>query len=366
MGLLDHYRQFEGMSDEEISRELRERADERRRRALAVVEPLDLSMTSWHELPHPNVVAAVTYAARRGINRYADPQATALRRTLASRHDVAAERIVVGNGIAELLGTAAAELLEPRDELVTFWPSYPLFPLIARRAGAQAVPVWGHDPEALLQAVSGRTRVIAIANPNDPTGGYLSKAVLRELLARLPERVVVLLDEALSEYADAEPPGASLGLLDEHPRLIILRTFSKAFGLSGLRCGYALGGHGSESLLERLAPPLGVNALSQAGALEALASSGAEVATRRAIVIAERGRLLKGLQELPADAPPSQANFIWLRVPGVDGAELAARLEARGVIVRGGDGFGDADHVRVAVQSAEATDRLLRVLRTSL
>jgi histidinol-phosphate aminotransferase len=366
MGLLDHYRQYEGMSDEEVSLELRRRAEERRRRALARIDLLDLSKTTWHEFPHPDVVAAMTYAIRRGINRYADPHAEELRAALEGRHGVPAQRIAVGNGAAELLLAAASELLEPGDELLTLWPSYPLFPLMARRAGGQVVPVWGREPAALLEAVTGRSRVIAIANPNDPTGAYVPVAELRELLERLPERVVVLLDEALGDYVDAEPPDASLALLDAHPRLIVFRTFSKAFGLAAMRCGYALGGRGSESLLERLHPPLGVNGLSQAGALEALRSTQADVAARRAVVAVERRRLLTGLAELPADAPPTQANFVWLSAPSVDGGELARRLERRGVIVRGGAAFGAADHVRAAVQSSVATDRLLRALRTAL
>ena len=145
-------------------------ADERRRKALERVEPLDLSGTTWHEFPHPDVVAAITYAARRGINRYADAHATPLRRELALRHGVEPDRIVVGNGAAELLVAAAHALLAPSDELVTPWPSYPLYPLMARRAGAHAVPVPGHEPEAILGAVTGDTRIVVLCNPNDPTG----------------------------------------------------------------------------------------------------------------------------------------------------------------------------------------------------
>src|SRR5215211_9546573 len=116
MGLLDHYRQFEGMSDAEVSAQLRARSDERRRRALARIEPLDLSATTWHEFPHPDVVAAITYAARRGINRPTDPHAGALRRELAVRHGVEPERAVVGNGASELLAATAHALLEAGDE----------------------------------------------------------------------------------------------------------------------------------------------------------------------------------------------------------------------------------------------------------
>src|SRR3954453_3513100 len=129
------------MTDQEGSGQLGAEADGRRRKTLERVEPLDLSTTTWHEFPHPDVVAAVTYAARRGTNRYADPHAGALRRELAIRHGAEPSRAVVGNGAAELLAAAAHALLEAGDELVTPWPSYPLYPVMARRAGAAAVPV---------------------------------------------------------------------------------------------------------------------------------------------------------------------------------------------------------------------------------
>jgi histidinol-phosphate aminotransferase len=366
VGLRDYYKQFEGMSDAEVSAELRARAAERKRKALERVEPLDLSTTTWHEFPHPDVVAAVTYAARRGINRYADPHAGALRRELAVRHGVEPDRVVAGNGAAELLAAAAHALLEPGDELVTPWPSYPLYPVLARRAGAQAVPVPGHEPEAILGAVSGRTRLVLLCNPNDPTGHFLTAERIRDLLERLPQRVVVVLDEALRDYVDAERPAASVDLLDDHPRLLLVRTFSKAYGLAGLRAGYALGGPGSESLLERLEPPLGTNALAQAGALEALRKCADLVAHRRARVIAERTRLADRLADLNVDAAPSQSNTLWLNAPGIEGEELAERLDRLAVRVRPGAIFGATDHVRVQVRDEASSDRLIQALELAL
>jgi histidinol-phosphate aminotransferase len=241
MGILDHYRQFEGMSDEEVSAALRAEADERRRKALARVERLDLSSTTWPEYPPHTVVNAITYVARRGLHRYLDGS-TELRAELAARHDVPAERIVVGDGAAQLLSSAAQSLISPGEELITPWPSYPLYPLMARRAHGKAVPVQGFSIDAILAAVTDRTRVVAICNPNDPTGELLQVAELRRLLDALPERVVVLLDEALRDFADAEPLDATLALLEDHPRALVFRSFSKAWGLAGLRCGFAIGG----------------------------------------------------------------------------------------------------------------------------
>jgi len=367
VGLLDYYRQFEGMSEEEVNDGLRKNAAEERARALARIPTLDLSQTTSPELPHSEIVNAVTYAARRGLHDDPDRHAEDLRRALGERHGVDPRRIVVGNGAAELLGAAARVLLRPGDELVTPWPSYPLYPLMARRVGAQAVPVAaGLDPEALLAAVSDRTRVLVLCNPNDPTGAWLPSEEVGALLARLPEHVTVLLDEALADFVDAEPPDAALRLLDAFPRLVIVRTFSKAWGLAGLRCGYALGGPGSEPLLEALSPPLGVGELQQAGALAALRSSGAIVAARRASVAHERRRLAAALADLPVDAPPSQANLVWLAAPGLTGRELAGRLERHAVLVAPGESLGADDHVRAAIQGPGATDRLIRALGRSL
>jgi histidinol-phosphate aminotransferase len=367
MGLMDYYRQFAGMTDAEVSERLREQADERRRRALARIDVLDLSRTTWHEPPHPDVVNVVTFAARGALHAPPDPTAEELRRDLGRRNGIEPERVAVGHGAAQLLASAAQALLGPGDELLTPWPSYGLYPLMAQRAGARAVPLAdGHDVARLRDAVTPKTRVIALCNPNDPTGSYLPAAALRELLEDLPEHVSVLLDEALGGFVTAEPPDASLALLDDHPRLIVFRTFSKAYGLAGLRCGYALGGPGSEPLLARIAPELGVGLPAQAGALEALHRCDAQVAQRRAAVAAERARLLDALHELPLDAAPSEANVLWLRETGMSGSELATRLQRTNVLVASGTEVGDEDHVRVTLQSAAATDRLLDALRTAV
>ena len=359
MGLLDYYRQFEGLSEEEVNADLRARARERRERALAEVDPIDLSQTTWPELPPSTVVNAVTYIARRGLHRYLDPHAGELRAELAAAHDVEPDQVVVGNGAAQLLGAAAQALMEPGDELVTPWPSYPLYPLMARRARGSAVPVAGFGAEPILRAINERTRVVALCNPNDPTGELLPTRELEALLGELPERVVVLLDEALGDYAD-RPRDESLGLLGRHPRLLIFRTFSKAWGLAGLRCGYAIGAPDSGPLLERLEPELGLNELAQAGVLEALRATEGTVARRVAAVREERARLVPGLRELGFDVLDSQANFVWLGRDGMDGAELAARLERAKVIVASGARFGDPARVRAAVQSRAGGDRLLQ------
>jgi histidinol-phosphate aminotransferase len=367
VALLDYYRQFQGLSEREVNARLRERAAQRREQALARLEPLDLTATTWPHLPHPYVVNAVTYAARRGLHRYVGAQAQeSLRHRLADLHGLAPEQVVVGNGAASLLGSAALALLGPDRELICPWPTYPLIPVMARRAGARAVPVAEYSVEALLAAVNPNTAAVALASPNDPTGELLTASDLGRLLGELPDRVLVLLDQALVEFAQAESPAAASALLAEHDRLILFRSFSKAWGLAGLRCGYALAGPGARDLLEHIGPELGVNELAQTGALEALRSSGPLMDERAAWVAAERGRLTTSLRELGLTVSESEANFVWFGHPTLDGSELAHRLRRSAIHVAPGAALGDSRFVRASIQDSGATDRLLVGLRSAL
>jgi histidinol-phosphate aminotransferase len=366
LGLLDYYRQFEGLSEEEVNARLRQRAAERREQALARLEPLDLTATTWPHLPHPYVVNAVTYAARRGLNRYVEAGAGgALGRLLAERHGLGPEQVVVGNGAASLLGEAALALLGPGRELICPWPTYGLIPVMARRAGARAVPV-GYSADAMLAAVNPNTAVVALASPNDPTGELLPAPELRRLLEGLPDRVVVLLDQALVEFADAEPADAVIALLGVHDRLLVFRTFSKAWGLAGLRCGYALAGPAARDLLEHIAPDLGVSELAQAGALEALRSSEDLVRERARSVVGERRRLTAALRELGLSVTDSQSNFLWLGHPGLDGGELARRLQRSAVAVVPGASLGDSRFVRASIPGPGESERLLGALTAAV
>jgi histidinol-phosphate aminotransferase len=360
VGLLDYYRQFEGMSEEEVNEGLREQAAERKRQALARVETLDLSHTTWPELPHPRIVNSITYVARRGLHRYPHLSSTELRNELAERHAVDPARLILGNGAAELLSAATRAVIEPGQKLLTPWPSYPLYPIMARRAHGRAERIHG-GVDALLAAAEAQpdVRVIALASPNDPTGELLAVAELERLLSGLPDRVAVLLDEALVEFADAQPVNASLSLLQRHPRLLVFRSFSKAWGLAGLRIGYAIGGPGSAELLAELEPDLGVSEVSQAGALEALHSCSDLIERRVRTISDERPRVTAGLRRRGFEVCDSQANFVWAAHPALNGGELAARLARAGVLVAAGDALGEPRHVRIGLRSRIASDRLL-------
>jgi histidinol-phosphate aminotransferase len=361
MGLLDYYKQFEGMSEDEVNEGLREEAAERKRKALTKVQTLDLSQTTWHELPHPDVVSAITFVARRGMQRYPHMRGSQLRAQLAQRHGVEPARLIIGNGAAELLSAATRALIEPGQELITSWPSYPLFPIMARRAHGRAVPVQG-GVDALLEAVGKSTRVVALASPNDPTGELLPTNELERLLASLPETVGVLLDESLVEFSDAQPVDASLALLETHPRLLVFRSFSKAWGLAGLRCGYAIGSPGSKELLAELEPDLGVSEISQAGALEALRSCSELLAKRVKRTAEERVRLTSALRQRHFEVSDSQANFVWIAHPTLDGGELSARLARAGILVAAGAPLGEPHHVRISIHDEAASTRLLNAL----
>jgi histidinol-phosphate aminotransferase len=362
MGLLDYYKQFEGLSEEEVNSELREQAAERKRKALTRVQTLDLSQTTWPDLPHPDIVNAITFVARRGLQRYPHTRGSQLRTHLALRHGVDPGRLIVGNGSAELLSAATRALIEPGQVLVTSWPSYPLFPIMARRAHGQAVPISGGVDELLKAVGEHDTRVVAIASPNDPTGELLPIAELERLLAGLPDNLALLLDESLVEFADAQPTDASLALLETHPHLLVFRSFSKAWGLAGLRCGYALGGPGSEDLLAELEPDLGVSEISQAGALEALRSCAELLEKRVKRVAHERTRLTTALRRRHFEVSDSQANFLWVAHPTLDGGELSARLARTGVLVASGGALGEPRHVRIAICDDAASTRLLSAI----
>lgn len=256
MAFLDYYRQFAAISEDEANALRRAEAAERRQE-LARTQRLDLSQTTWPGLPHHNIANGITFFARRGMQTYPNTRRSDLRYELADRHGIPVERLILGNGAGELMSSAVRALIEPGQVLLTAWPSYPLFPIIARRAHGRAVPVSGGVGGVIEAIPRHDTRVIALASPNDPTGELLPVGDLERLLHALPDGVAVLLDEALVDFADTQPRDASLTLLEAHPELLVFRSFSKAWGLAGLRLGYALGGPGAENLLAELAPDLG-------------------------------------------------------------------------------------------------------------
>jgi len=361
VGFRDYYRQFDDIDEAALNLERRERRRQEKQQALERVPDIDLSGTEWPDLPHSEIVNAAIARARGFVQRYPDRHATGVRRLLAERHALSPDQIALGNGAAELLQSAALALLSPGDELLMQWPSYPLYPLMAAHAGATPVSV---EDGPVLDAITERTRAVVICNPNDPTGVYISSEDLGALLSALPEQVHVLLDEALVHFQDVEDIDACLRLVNAFPRLLVVRTFSKIYGLSGLRAGYAVGA--DSRLLAAAAPVLGVNALTQAAVEHALSHGDAELDLRRRAVARERSFLTEELRGLGADVTDSQANFLWIRVRDLSGDELAGALRKQGVIVAPGGPLGEDHHIRAAVRNEQASKRLLRAIENVL
>jgi histidinol-phosphate aminotransferase len=361
VGFRDYYKQFDDIDEAALNLERRERRRQEKAAALERPPDIDLSGTEWPDLPHSEIVNAAIARARGFVQRYPDRHAAAVRRLLSDRHGVSPDQIALGNGAADLLQAAALALLASDDELVTPWPSYPLYPLLAAHAGATPVPV---ESAPILEAVTDRTRVVVLCNPNDPTGSYTSSEELHSLLSSMPEEVYVLLDEALIHFQDAENLDAGLRLVDDFPRLLVVRSFSKIYGLSGLRAGYAVSS--DSHLLAAVAPVLGINALTQAAVEYALRSGDAEIERRRQSVARERQVVTEQLRELGVDVTDSQANFLWIRVPDMSGDQLANGLRQQGVIVAPGGPLGEDHHIRAAILGEEASNRLLRGIENVL
>lgn len=363
--LLDYYRQFEALSPAEVSEDYRQRSAEARSQALAVVTTLDLTSPAWHEPPHAEVVNAATFALRRAVNRYPDPSAEAARTALAARHGLPPGRIVLGHGAGELVAAVLAVLVRAGGEVVLPWPTWPPLAVLASRAGAEPVlvPPAGDavDLAALDAAVGSRTRAVLLASPNDPTGLALDVDELRGFVRGLPERVVVVLDEALADFLDDERTGVAL--LEDAPRLVVVRSFSKAHAMAGFRVGWAAGGEGTAELLGALAPSGAVGAAAQAAASAALDVADRVLPRRIAAAAADRARLAAALEGTGVGFPAgATANFAWLASERHDGRALAGRLAAARILVTPGAPYGDERHVRAALRGPAAVDRLAAAL----
>jgi histidinol-phosphate aminotransferase len=321
--------------------------------------------------PMPGVAEAVGRALA-GVNRYPDPTNAALRRKLSDRTGVPANRIAIGNGSCDILLAAGEALLEPGAELVYAWPSFSIYPHLAAAAGARAieVPLDGdhrHDLGKMVAEVTAATRLLLICNPNNPSSTALPLDEIAAAIERVPRHVCVILDEAYCEFSVLQDPDESIGLLARHPNLVLLRTFSKVYGLCGLRVGYAL--CGSEELrtaVDQVRQPFFCNAAAQAAAVESLDHQD-EVARRVERNLAERIGLVQALGELGIECADSQANFVWFDLPeGVAEPDVVRGLAERGVLVRAGAALGRAGALRVTVGTQAENERFVEALRALL
>ena len=315
----------------------------------------------------PRTRAAIE-AAIAEVARYPDGNGYDLKLALSKRYGVDLASIVLGNGSNDVLELVSLAFLGPGRAAVLSEHAFAVYPLATQARGARAIVVrardYGHDLEAMAKAIDDETYVAWIANPNNPTGTLCLPEALEAFLSRVPERVLVVLDEAYNEYLPPDLKSDSVKWLRRHPNLVVTRTFSKAYGLAGLRVGYALAQPSVADVMNRVRQPFNVNSVALAAAQAALDDM-EFVARSFAENLQGLRQLEEGVRALGLEFIPSHANFITVRVGKA--AEVYKRLLRRGVIVRPvGGGYGLPEHLRVTVGTAGENERFLGALAPSL
>ena len=331
----------------------------------------DVAMLASNESCFPPLPAVVEAAQRviAGSHRYPDPSYSRLRSALADRYGYPADRIALGNGSCDILLAAGEALLEPGAEVVYAWPAFSVYPHLGAASGARAIEVpldaeERHDLDAILGEVTVATRLVLICNPNNPTSTAVGLEEVERLLERVAPNVCVILDEAYVEFSlKLGDPFASLELLRRYPNLVVLRTFSKVYGLAGLRVGYALcGSVDFRAAVDQVRQPFYLGIGAQAAALEALRHQD-EVERRVERTIAQRLVLEEGVRGLGLWVAESDANFIWVFLPEeVEEADVVSGLAERRVLVRAGKSLGREGAMRVTVGTEAENERFMAAL----
>jgi histidinol-phosphate aminotransferase len=301
----------------------------------------------------PKAVAAMG-AALAGVAIYPDPNGFDLKSALCARFGVEPAQIVLGNGSSELLDLAARAFLRDGDEAIYAQYSFIAYPVAVKAVGANGVQVpaldYGHDLDAMARAITARTKLVFVANPNNPTGTWLDEAAIRGFLAKVPRQVLVILDEAYTEYLPPDKRMDAFAMVREFPNLVVLRTFSKAYGLAGVRVGFAVAQPAVADLLNRTRLVFNVNALAQVAAAAALEDD--EFVTRTYdINRAGQAQLCAAFDRLGLPYVPSFGNFVLVDFSGArhSAAEINQRLLARGFIVRPLGPYGLTGHLRITI-----------------
>jgi histidinol-phosphate aminotransferase len=309
--------------------------------------------------------AAIARAVELG--RYPDGNGFELKQALAAKYGVPADWITLGNGSNDILELAAATVLAPGTSAVYAQHSFAVYALATQARGARAIVVpardFGHDLDAMVAAIEPDTRIVFVANPNNPTGTFVAHDGVAAFLARVPRDVLVVLDEAYNEYLPPELRFDSMAWVRLYPNLLVARTFSKIFGLAGLRIGFGVAQAELTDLLNRVRQPFNVNTLAQVAALAALADDDFQ---QRSYELNRRGKeqLVAGFEQLGLRCLPGYGNFVLVRVG--DGARVYQALLERGVIVRPVANYGLPEWLRVTVGLPEENAALLRVLPAAL
>ncbi|MEE2816074.1 MAG: histidinol-phosphate transaminase [Actinomycetota bacterium] len=313
--------------------------------------------------PLPSVLEALQ--ATTPVNRYPDASAAALRARLGERFGVEPDAVHVAAGSVSILHQLVLGTSSVGDEVVYAWRSfeaYPSLPLVAGATGVQVPLASGarHDLDAMADAVTDRTRVVIVCTPNNPTGPIVTSAEFAAFVDRVPRDVLIILDEAYAEFVTAPDAvdGLAERLFDQHPNVVVLRTFSKAYGLAGLRVGYAIGHPRVLDAARTTGIPLSVTSAAERAAIASLDAE-AELRERVSVIVERRTRLVGGLRAQGWQVPDSQANFVWLPA-GERTDEVAAAFDAADLIVRPFPGDG----IRISVGEEESIDRVLAVAKS--
>ncbi|MBI4246576.1 MAG: histidinol-phosphate transaminase [Candidatus Rokubacteria bacterium] len=336
-------------------------------RELGIVDAIKLASNENPLAPSDRVQRAIV-AALHDLNRYPDGSGFYLRQALAKKHGVTPEQVILGNGSNELIELAVRTFLRPGDEAIVPHPSFVVYPMIVQAAGGIRVMVMLRDHrldlEAMARAITPLTKIIFIANPNNPTATIVTADEVEGLMARVPESAIVVFDEAYIEFAQGPDFPDSLAYVKQGRKVLALRTFSKAASLAGLRVGYAIGDADAVALMNRIRQPFNVNALAQAAALAALEDD-AHVLECVRMIEAGRHFLYDEFKALGLKYVPSRANFILVDV-GRSAAEIYQKLLHEGVIVRPMTPFGMESTLRITVGTPEENRRLVKALRVVL
>ncbi|MGO1544113.1 MAG: histidinol-phosphate transaminase [Gulosibacter sp.] len=322
-----------------------------------------LASNESHHNPLPSVREALAAETQR-VNRYPDAGVVALHERLAQKFAVVADQIATGAGSIGVLQQLISAYCGPGDEVVFAWRSFEAYPLLVYLAGADPVMVplredESHDLDGIAASVTERTRVVLLCTPNNPTGVSLSHDAVVEFLDKVPQHVLVVIDEAYVEYETSEDAVDSLALIAERPNVLALRTFSKAYGLAGLRVGYAVSTPRIIESVRKAGLPFSVNSLAQRAAIASLDADD-ELAVRATEVVGARERLVAELRDTAWQIVPSQANFIWIRVTGDRNAALSAAFDEAGILTR----VFPEDGIRITLADAATNDRVVDVLRS--
>ena len=305
--------------------------------------------------------------AMEDVARYPDGNSVALRDAVCAKFKVSANQLVFGNGSNDILELAARAFLAKGDQAIYSQHAFAVYALVTQAVGATGVVVpaseFGHDLDAMLAAINAKTRMLFVANPNNPTGTLIGKAQLKAFLAKVPKHVLVVLDEAYDEYLSDEYKSEAIDWLKDFENLIISRTFSKAYGLAGLRVGFGLTSPDVADLMNRVRQPFNVNSLAQTAAVASLADD-AFVERTRALNQAGMVQITQGLTALGLAYIPSFANFVSFKVP--DAAGVNQRLLAQGVIVRPIANYEMPDYLRVSIGLFAENTRFLEALKQAL